>query len=407
MAVDYSSNMSFATKEFYDGQKVQEVTYTKRPLFASLRKKEDWEGSNYRLPTLYADIQSRSATFGTAYANKGNFSGANFALTTNADYLLCDISNETILATKSNKGAFMTGITTTVDSALRSISNTIEIDCFRDGSGARAQVGSVSTTSLTLLDIEDVVNFEVGMVLQADDTSDGSSPRTGTAAITAINRDTGVLTSGSNWTAQITGLAANDYLFQSGDAITGTSFSKIKGLAAWVPTTAPTSTTFFGVNRSVDTSRLGGIRYDGTALPIEEALSGGAYKIYRDGVGAPDMVFMGPQKFRDLINALGSKVMYVEHKVGEIGFSGIKLHATIGSMTVLPAWAQKNSRAHMLSMDTWSFVSRGMAPQIIEQEGPNGNVWHYNLSSDSYQLSVGYYGQVGCNAPGWNGVVSL
>ena len=56
-----------------------------------------------------------------------------------------------------------------------------------------------------------------------------------------------------------------------------TKTTKLSGLGAWLPSSAPGSTdSFFGVNRSSDATRLGGIRFDGSSLPLEEALIGAA-----------------------------------------------------------------------------------------------------------------------------------
>lgn len=401
------TSFGYATKEYFSDQKIQSATYQNRPALAMIPKYEDFYGESYRLPVTYADIGSRSAAFATAYANKGAFAGAKFLLTRASDYVLADLDNQTLLATSNDKGAFMKAGMATVESALNSIANTMENDLFSDGGGSRGQASSPgASTTFTLVDIEDIVRWEVGYVVAASANSDGSSPRTGTQAVTAINRDAGVLTGAANWTTAITSFANNDYIFMAGD--TGTSGGKkIKGFLAWVPTSAPGATTFFGVDRSVDTARLGGVRIDGTALPIEEAVVGCMYKIFRDGNGMPDKGYMGPNKYRDFVNALGSKVLYTEHKVGEVGFTGIKVIGSGATAEIFPAWAQKNSRCHLLTTKDWGFYSLKKAPQIIEQQGPNGNVWHYNLSADTWQLTCGYYGQVGCAAPGRSGVVSL
>lgn len=400
-AVDMTS-FAYATKEFFNDQKVEWLTYTERPLLALLPKKRDFYGESYRLPQTYSNIPSRSQTFATAYTNKGTFSGAKFLLTRDHDYALADLDNETRLSTSNNKGAFMAAAAATVEAAISAISDSLEINLFGNSSGSRGQVGAYTggATTFTLSDIEDVVKYEVGMIIVADDTATGASPRTGSGTVTNVNRDTGVITGSAAWDTAITGFAVNDYLFAAGD--TGGN-AMISGLSAWVPDTAPTSTPFFGVDRSVDTSRLGGIRFNGTGLAIEEALNGTAYLIHRDGAGRPDFALLGLQKYRDLINDLGDKVRYMDHKIGEVGFTTIMVTAGRGPIKVMGCWAQKNTRAHLIQSDTWGLYSLGMAPQMIEEEG-GGKLWHYNLSTDSWQLTVGYYAQLGCSAVGKNGV---
>ena len=234
------------------------------------------------------------------------------------------------------------------------------------------------------------------MQLKLNATKTGSSGTLSTAVtVDGINRDTGVITLSAS-----ASLTANHFIYQEGDYD-----AKIKGLNAWVPSTAPASTdSFFGVNRSSDATRLGGIRFDGSSLPIEEALIGGASRVAREG-GKPDVCFMNYSNFADLEKALGSKVSYVDVKASpEIGFRGILVHGPRGPIKVIPDQNCPKDVAFMLQMDVWKLYSLGKAPKILDSDGLK---FLRDSSADSVEVRVGYYAQLGCRGPGYNVRIAL
>ena len=179
----------------------------------------------------------------------------------------------------------------------------------------------------------------------------------------------------------------------------------LSGLGSWLPESAPASTdSFFGVNRSADASRLGGIRFAGGSLPLEEALIGAAARVAREG-GKPDVCFVNYNNFGDLEKALGSKVSYVDVKVNpEIGFRGILIHGPRGPIKVVPDQNCPNGVAYMLQMDVWKLYSLGKAPKILDSDGLK---FLRESTADAVEARIGYYAQLGCRAPGFNVRVAL
>jgi len=80
---------------------------------------------------------------------------------------------------------------------------------------------------------------------------------------------------------------------------------------------------------------LSGVRFDGSAESIEEALIDGASLVAREG-GQPDMCFMSFASYASLEKSLGSKVQYVsvKHDMADIAFAGITVNAPYGPITV-------------------------------------------------------------------------
>jgi hypothetical protein len=321
---------------------------------------------------------------------------------------LASIDNETIEASKGNANAFLEATAVEIDGAIHSCARSLGISMFRDGSGWIGQVSAepaeAATTVITLKEAEDVTNFEVGMRLNIWSAKTGGTQRNTDGSdtswlVTAVDRDAATVTLDDAYTSSGT-IAANDYFFVEGDR-----GNKVKGLEAWIPDVAPVGgDSFFGVDRSVDASRLAGIRKTGTDKPIEEALIDLASRIAREG-GKPDYCFMNYEKFSNLEKSLGSKVQYVDLSVNaEIGFRGILVHGPRGPIKVVADQNCLPDRAYMLQMDTWKLYSLGDAPKILSSDGLK---MLREASADAVEVRIGYYGQVGCRAPGFNGVTSI
>lgn len=398
------TSFASALKAHYTDERIYNMVYKDNALLALMPKMESFGGKNLPIPIIYGNPQGRSATFSTAQANKTSSKITDFVLTRNHDYSLASIDNETLEASKGDSNAFMEAATTEIDGAINSASRSLAIAMYRTGSGSIGQCNaSVTGTSLQLKNPEDVTNFEVGQELVFSTADGGGAIKAGNVSVTNIDRDSGLLTVDAlSAIASGAGVAANDYIFIQGDYD-----SKIKGLQAWLPNTAPTSSPFFSVDRSVDVTRLAGVRYDGSALPIEEALIGAIHRVARES-GKPSHVFMSFSKWDELAKALGSKVQYIEEavKVGEanLNFRGIMIHGPKGPVKVIADQNCPSDRAFLLQLDVWKLYSLGKAPRILDTDGLK---MLRESSADAVEVRVGYYAQLGCRAPGYNANIKL
>jgi hypothetical protein len=400
MSLDLTTFAS-ALKQHYTSDRVENMVYKDNPLLAMMPKYEQFGGKNLPIPIIYGNPQGRSATFATAQANKTNSQLKDFVLTRARDYSLASIDNETMEASKGNANAFIEAATTEIDGAIHAVTRSLAISMYGTGSGSIGQASAAATgTSLQLKEVEDVTNFEVGMELVVSTADGGGSLKSGSVTVTGVDRDSGELTVDALTAIDGgSGVAQDDYIFVEGDYD-----QKIAGLRAWLPDSAPSSTPFFSVDRTADVTRLGGIRFDGSALPIEEALVDAASRVAREG-GKPDYVFMSYAKFADLEKALGAKVQYVDQRVNaEIGFRGILIHGPRGPIRVIPDQNCPSDRAFMLQMDVWKMYSLGKCPRILDSDGLK---MLRDSNADSVEVRVGYYAQMGCRAPGYNANIQL
>lgn len=391
-------------KELYDGQLPENLVYKDHPFYTMVEKKTDFGGRNYPIPTQYAVSQGRSAKFTNAQTNQTANKYVEFYLTRASDYSLATITNELLLAATTDRESFIRSATSLVDGAITSATASLSSALFRSGTGSIGQIASISTGVITFTDVNMVTQFEVGMTLNAA-PSDGGTPRAALGYVIARNSATTspsitVSASYGGSAGTPSGWTADDYLLVDGD-----SNSKIKGLAAWLPSSAPQSgDNFFSVDRSVD-SRLYGLYYDASGESIEEGLIDASVLLGREG-GTPDVSLVSFQSFGALKKALGSKVQYVDlNGPGEIGFRGIAIEGDKKTIKVIPDKDCQGQTAWLLQMDTWVLASLLEAPMILKYGSNDEMLRVYN--ADQAELRVGYYAQLGCKAPGWNAQVKL
>lgn len=400
------SAMNAALKELYDGQVVENLVYADNPFLAMVKKNTDFGGKYKPVPIITGASQGRSSTFSNAQGNQSPVQIESFLLTRVADYSIATIDNQTMLASKTDKMAFLEGAKLVIDGAIRSITNSVASSLFRSGTGSIGKIGSISTSgsgpyisAITLSNANDVVQFEVNMYLVATLT-DGGAASSDVGVVTKVDRSNGIVTISTSASPSVT-WAANSFLVVQGDLNL-----KPKGLAAWLPVAAPSSgDNFFGVDRSVDPTRLGGVRYDGSAQSIEEAIIDASSLLAREG-GKPNVMIVSFASYAALEKALGAKVTYTELKgPAEIAFRGIMINGANSMIKVFPDRNCQPLTGYLLQMDTWCLEGLGEVPQILRYG--DGLEMLRVSNADAGEVRVGAYYQLRTNAPGWNAVVKL
>lgn len=418
-------NQVAVLKELYpeDGAFMKDLVYKKNPLLAMIPKDESptgMAGKYIPVPLTYGTPQGRSATFSNAQGNQTAPQNQSFFVYRTSNYQLVTITNELLEATKGDIGTFVDEVKYNMDTGFRNISNDLAHDLFGDGTGSRGQISSISTGLITLVDPNQIVNFEKGMSLVSYSVSGTTYTQSTSAAIgyvVAVDRDAGTVTvsasqdgsagTPTNWSTSF------PYLAVQGDIAFGTisattSFLKVSGLAGWIPSVAPGgSDSFWGVNRSFDVTRLAGQRFNGSNESIEEALVDSSTQIAREG-GQPDICFVNFASYGALQKSLGSKVQYVDvkHDEADIAFTGIKIHAPYGQITVIPDRSCPGQTAYLLQMDVWKLRSLNKCPHILTY-GVEGLEGLRVGTQDALEIRIAYYANLTCSAPGWNSYVQL
>ena len=424
-----SSNQLAALKELYTDDKdyMKNIVYSKNPFLALVPKNESpdgFAGKYIPVPLEYGNPQGRAHTFANAQNQQTASDVVSYFVYAIQDYQLVTITNLLMEQTKSNAGAFVDEASRTLDNGFRNISNNMAFELFYGGTASRGQIGSAGvsysapTLSFTLSNPQTVVQFEVGMTLQASATDGGAAlqntPGTIDAIqVTSVNRGTGVISGTVVQGAPQSSWTAASFLQVLGDIGIGGSSTiagqlGLSGLAAWVPAVDPTSTdNFWGVNRSADPTRLGGLRYNASSQSIAEGMTNALAFGNREGANF-DLIVMDFVSYSTLINELGAKVQYVqlEHDEVEVAFEAIHFHSAYGKIPVLADRSCQAQTAWCLTTDTWKLRTLGKAPHILTY-GMEGLEGLRVGNADALEIRIAYYGNLICSAPGYNMQVAL
>lgn len=378
-------------KDVFDKQTVRDTVYDKNP-FLGMLKKQQTGGEDYNFVVRYELPGGRSRTFTTAAAGKKPGKFVRFAVPMVKDYNITSFDRLFMSQTSKDEYAFLDAASEEVKKLLKQLARSLSMSLYRNIGGAVGTVSTSGATSITLADIEEVANFSVGDVLTSAANDGSTSTDTldaGLFTVTAVNRDTGVLTgTGSGgWSAP----AAARYLFKDGDFQ-----SSIAGIQSWCPGTAPISTdSFYGANRYPDPTRLAGIRVTATGDLVSEAIQKACARLGREGA-APDTVLMSHSKMRDLLIELGAKVEYESSGAEDatVGFKGVRVVTPSGSVTCYADHNCPSKRLFVTSMSAWKLLYCGS--DVPELQDDDGSILFRESTSDGYEVRASYYANLAC-----------
>lgn len=368
-----TSGISDILQYEYGDDGIANTAYEENPGFAMVEK-EHFTGSKRWFPVQYGYASNRSHTASTALSKTNTTNYVHFEVPTVEDYDAKSIQKKA-LEEAENPNTFVELLKNVSDSVIKALSNNAGADFYNHRGAAIGTVATTSTvasTVLTLADPGDITKFYVGQTIAASAANGLSgSLRTGTAVITAIDRSAGTITTGSNWSTQITGLSASsnttfgDYLFPSGDFGIGRA-----GLADWCPDSASgLGTAFYGATRSVDASRLAGSRLSVTGLPISQAIRNLGAVMGREE-GKPDSCFLSWSTYNDLITERDIKLTHVRRDAdgmnATIGFDGVKIAGVRGNIDVYADRSVNDGRFYLVNMADGRCIHSQDAPVKID-----------------------------------------
>lgn len=380
-----------------------DILYKNFPILGFIDKDSSWEGDAMVLPIRYGSVTGASVNFGIAQKNKSPSAVTRFSVPFTKEYVVLSVDGQLLRAAATKKGGMASILTSEIESGMLTFRRRLAHGIYGDGGGAIVQFasGAVGGTTLTLADRTQGVHIQKGMVLQfsVDNGFTASAGvRTGTVTVAGINRQTGVVTFTTAVTAGIPAAVNTDFAFWEGDYQ-----GKIKGQAAWVPTTAPGATSFFGVDRTADVTRLGGLRVS-AAASIEETLIDMSAEAFIEGAD-PDYALLNPLDWAKLAKSVGSKsIIDVPTDVATVSFKGVELYTPQGSLKVVGDPFMTKGICRMIQSDTWQLGSLGEFPGILMDDS---NKMLRDMTEDAYEVRIGGYAAHGSSAPGWNVVGTL
>lgn len=408
-------------KYIFQSRDLQNAVYEKNPGFALVPKSGGFTGRSLVHALTYGNSLARSASFLTAMGRAG-INGAsgtdvgknldvNFTISRVKNYALYSIEQELLLAAaEQGNAAFASALRQLMDGTLQTLRNDMGRDVYGSGLGELGQVSAISGAGpFTITVGEAITQIEVGMEIVCSTGSTKTAALRnsgGGVAVVTVNRSAGTFTTTTNPDS----IAAGDWLFIKGDRPAGAttaigSMLKMSGFEAWNPVTAPAGgDNFWGVDRSVDVTRLAGHRLDISALQPEEGYITALAALARED-SEPSHIFTSFTNEKDLKLALGSRVDAEYTQVGDIGFESIRLRGPNGTVRV---YADRNAPvgfARLLQLNTWEFKHLGQLVNRGDAAGDGGMAREYQ--SDRFYGQLSCYGNLLCHAPHKNMVVTL
>lgn len=400
MAVGNASLASYseALKRIYSNKDVRDEVYKISPLLGLMKKVPDFYGDDYSHTVQTGVQQGIGATIAAALENKSSNNYKRFTVQRKRVYGVGSIEREVMLASKSDKGSVVKALEAEQKGLIKGIKRHLSASVFGNGGASLGQITAVGGTTITV-DLSVIRNFEVDQKLAVSAT-DGLSGATRAPAvagvypvITAVNRRTGVITLSAAIGTTITGATTGDYLF-----LNGTFGADFAGLAAWVPVSDPTSTLFFGVDRSIDPTRLAGQRYDGAGGPMEEVLQYALAQAATEDCEA-DVIVMNPLDVAKLTVAMGSRTTYDRRTASDapsIGYKTVKIIGPGGESDIISDAQCPKGRAWILTLSDWTFHTLEELPHYVNEDG---GILLRDPTTDTFTWRMAAYGNITCDKP--------
>jgi len=398
MALDITAYAALL-KTYFTPEAVAQLVYTGHPFLGIIKKQKMTTGSQMQIPIIYGSTANTSGTFGNAIGGTVSAPSKAFYVTTADLFNSAVIDHKLISASKGDKRSFANAVTVAVRGAIEDMANVYSKALFGDGSGALGQISTINTGTDTIVMTERsaVRQLQPGSLIVGDDAAAMTSPHAETLTVLTVDRDAGSFT----YSGTDSNFANGHYIARLGSAGVGHS-----GLSAWLPAgsgrAAALAANFFGVVRSADGVRLGGITYDASSESIEDALVAGLRRAADEGA-RPSVVIMSSTDYLKLIQALAGK--YVQGNVpgqgAKISYRGISISTSTGDVDVLVDADCPAGHAFGLELSTWSLIHL--------EDDPISNPWSADgleslrsSTTNSIELRFVSYSNLACNAPGKN-----
>lgn len=329
MASDLTK-VQFIAKRMYSTSAIGEHTRRDHVAQELIPRRGVFGGEDFRYVVRTANVQSVSGTFSDAYNQAAGASskGKQFATDPAIKYCIVQIDGPSLSRLRGSEQSFTNHVRMELDGGLEECGDSMAFDFYRAGNGMRGRRLSISTNIVQLDNNDDARNFQEGMTVIASPNADGSSPRSGSTTVSAVDEDAGTVTLTS--AAAITSFANNDYLFRQGDP--GTC---VDGLENFFPLTAPApGDSFRGVDRSSNPRRLAGVRVNDSSQFIEETTGLIAVKIHQGGKRA-NCAFWNPIRFHEASRRMNAKVEFQSAGgTADYGFEYMMIHTTAGTVKI-------------------------------------------------------------------------
>lgn len=409
------ANVPEILKEIWDDD-VFDYMYEDQPFYALVEKRTDWDGEIFHVTVQYGGMAGRSGTFSDAQDNKSPPKYKRMSVETADNFAIWSVDHKLITLSRRDRGALVRALSENTEKAMSKLKHSSCWAFWRNGGGAVGVIatGGIVGSTITLVDKNDVRNFDVDDVIQlsADDGTGGAGVEAGSLTITAIDEDAGVLTFSADVVATIATAVDGMFLFHKGD------YNKaFTGVPAYVTLSAPGTggvpAAIWGMNRTAHPTRLGGHRFTGTVATAQASISNALAAAHRRNCKISHL-FASPEIYAALEAGLQSSKRYVEEKVGSVGFQALEFSSQGGKKVKVYSDADipkspdgLTQYVFGLNMDTWTFHSADEYPMWLTSVANGSTKFMLETNANQSEGRLGGYGNLYTNAAGQNFVLAL
>lgn len=420
-------------KEVYDEREIKSLAAPKNVLLG-LFEKEMSGGDYFVQPVHYSNAGGSSATLANAKLNQTSSKIKKLNITRVPHFQKVSVTVHLLMSTMKKSEAFQEA-KKEFDYGFKALSTKFDQRLFRSSSGSIGVIKSTTTlasASIILVDKADAYNFNEGDKIAFSSVDGGGSLRDSgdTTTVSAVDYDTGIVTiADADLSVKITGVSLGDFIFQDGDYD-----ACMSGLEDWLPVTNRTTklaASFYGMTRSANPVRLGGVYYDATSTGDDEngilvELTSRVVKNTTDGLGEPDTCicpwdfFIGLSKlwiatrqgFENVKISVSDALADGSTLIISRLYPGMRAMVAGVELTIIPSRHCPSNRLYVLQKDTWTIRHAGKTLPMFPLEEIEGHMMRMddNVSGQTdLQAAVWLagYGNLGCNLPGCNGVAKL
>jgi hypothetical protein len=389
-----------ALERNYQPKKLISLALQASPLTSYFPKAQDGSGDKCQMRFYTSDAGGVGSTMATA---KTRMIAPGFKSGT-ADWKLVrsywSVDNA---AVQRMKGSPLVDLLTEgVKSAMRRHGNEIETMLFGAGNGILGQRGSINSNTVTLKNAGEAFNFQPGQEVGADDTVDGSSPRSGTTTVSSVDYSANKVTLAN--ASAIGSFTDNDYIFLKDYENAGAP----AGLQKIIPSSAPSSSGDYltSLDRSVQPDLLAGFRYSGVS---GDTLTEQLIKFLQHGTkfeGKQDAVFVSTDSLTQLILEQADRVRYNDmvSKEYNVSFRGLVLNGPTGEITVFGSPKCPDTLGWALERESWMLQS--VQEPLISVATRTGKYIDAEVNDETVAKWRSQF-QLLCKWPAHNGVVTF
>lgn len=393
-----------ALKKLYSAKLVEIGLFKNNPTFAKVRKVGDFEGSTFDHTVNLSYGQGVGVTISDAVDARSADNYERFSVPRKLIFGLGSISGELIRAAKTNRGTVaVNALMRARDNNLLSVKRWFQHALWSNGVGAlgRSSNPFPAANQIQLSDPNKIVWFEIGMkvAFSIDDTGvAGVKAQVSDLVVTKVNRDEGIITFNQNMAVAVPTVANTDFIYRKG------TYNKLwLGVESWIPKTeALAATSFLGVDRSQDPTRLAGLRFESApGATIYECITKSLARCYREGI-EPSYVALHPDDWQALAVSAQGQVQYTRPSGSAqdlaLGFGEtVRIYGSGLQVECVSDPGVTKGDAWLLSPDTWEYhYAGGSMPELLQDDGV---IILREPNDDLYTWRVGAYGNLVCTNP--------